>query len=502
MEKQTVTVSRGRAILCTVLAVIFTALTVFQFSYHGALSYYRAELAATVNAMKAERDAAVAALTSQLKARDDQIAALTARADALAARLVGITGSEEGTAEDCLRRLIAASLSESDKEAGYIAPPDKVAEQVEAYMNTYAADALAVAERLLFIDYLYRTNYLGEIDAEEAEDAMTRAYIAAAGDVYGVYYSPEEYEEYRLKMQSSVCGIGCIVGRADGGRAIELLHVHSQSAAAAVGLISGDLIRTVDGDSVEAIGYDAATARISGEAGTSVTLGVERNGATLSFTVERKQSEADVVISRTYEENGVKIGYIRILNFTARTYESFVAACETAEKAGAEALIFDLRDNGGGLLTSILDVLDWLLPKGTPLASYDFKNTNNARPLRLAESEHELSLPMYVLQNKNTASAAELFCSVLGKNGATLIGTETYGKGTMQTGYLLENGAYVTVSVALYAPGDGENYEGLGVLPTVSVSPEGIWAQASVWKLPFEEDLPLKAALQKAAEEA
>ena len=161
-----------------------------------------------------------------------------------------------------------------------------------------------------------------------------------------------------------------------------------------------------------------------------------------------------------------------------------------------------MRDNGGGLLTSILNVLDWLLPKGTPLASYEFKNENNARPMHVAESEHTVSLPMYVLQNGNTASAAELFCSVLGKNGATLIGTETYGKGTMQTGYLLENGAYVTVSVALYAPGDGENYEGVGVLPTVSASPEGIWAQASIWKLPHEQDVPLKTALQKIAEAA
>lgn len=499
MEKENVTVSRGRAVLCVVLCVIFTALTVFQFAHYGARAVYRAELSAAVNAMKAERDAAVAALTEEIRVRDDRIAALTSRAEELAARLVSITGSEEGTAEDCLRLLIAASLAESDKNAGYISTPEKVAEQVEAYMNTYAADALAVAERLLFIDYLYRTNYLGKIDTEEAEDAMTRAYIAAAGDVYGVYYDPEEYEAYRLKMQSNICGIGCIVGRADGGRAIELLHVHSQSAAAAVGLKTGDLVRTVDGVSVEELGYDVATSHISGEAGTSITLGVERNGASLVFTVERKQSEADVVVSRIYEENGVKIGYIRILNFTARTYQSFVAACEAAEKAGAEALVFDLRDNGGGLLTSILDVLDWLLPKGTPLASYEFKNENNARPLYLAESEHALSLPMYVLQNKNTASAAELFCAVLGKNGATLIGTETYGKGTMQTGYLLENGAYVTVSVALYAPGDGENYEGVGVLPTVSASPEGIWAQASVWKLPYEEDVPLKTALAAAA---
>lgn len=498
MKNETVTVPRARAVLCLVFCVIFTALTVFQFCYHAALADYRVKLAEATAALKAERDAAVAALHAELDARDDRIAALTSRADELAARLVTLTGAENGTAEDCLRLLLTKALTEQDGKVGSTSSKEKIAEQVEAYLNTYAPTALEAAERLLFIDYLYRTNYTGTIDPAKAEEAMTRAYIEAAGDVYGVYYSPEEYEAYRLTLQSGVCGIGCVVGRADSGRAVELLHVHTKSAAASVGLQTGDLIRAVDGAEVADIGYDEALNRISGKAGSSVTLRIERAGQSLSFTVTRAETEADTVLFRMYEENGKKIGYIRILNFTAKTADRFVEAVEAAEAKGAQALIFDVRDNTGGLLTSIVEVLDYLLPKGTPLASYEFKNQNNSRDMYRAESEHTVDLPLYVLQNGNTASAAELFAAVLGQNGATLIGSRTYGKGTMQTGYRLTDGAYVTVSVALYAPGDGENYEGKGVSPTLTVTPEGIWAQASIWKLPYEQDTPLQTALSLA----
>ena len=501
MKKLPATVSTARAILCVVLCVVFASLTVFQFCYHGALAEYRVALAQKTAAIKAERDAAVAALNETLAARDTDIAALTLRANGLAARLVSLTGSESGTAEDCLRLLIAAALREQDGKVGSTESEEAIAAQVDAYMNTHASTALEVAEQLLFLDYLYRTNYIGEIDPEHAAEEMARAYAKAAGDVYGVYYDPEEYEAYRRRLNSGVCGIGCVAGRADGGAAVELLHVHSQSPAAAAGLLAGDLIRALDGVSVTELGYDNALDKMSGEAGSQIILTVERGGATLSFTVQRAESDADVVISRTYVENGVKIGYMRIINFTALTYRQLTDAIEAAEDAGAEALVFDVRDNTGGLLSSIINVLNYMLPKGTPIVSYEYKNQNNARPVRYAESEHTVDLPIYVLQNQKTASAAELFSAVLQENGATVIGTDSYGKGTMQTGYQLEDGSYVTVSVALYAPGVGENYEGEGVHPDYAAKPNGIWEQASIWKLPYEQDLALQKALSLATEE-
>ena len=514
MKKMSEPVTKARAILCVILCVAFTALTVFQFGYHGALAWYRVELAEKTNEIKNERDETVkdllgqiadkdnqiTNLLAQIDAKDARIAAITARADALAARLVSLTGSETGTAEDCLRLLIASALREQDKKVGTTVNESRIAAQVEAYMNTYAADALAVAEQLLFLDYLYRSNYIGEIDTEVAADAMARAYINAANDIYGVYYNPEEYQEYLRKLNSSVCGIGCIVGTADRDTAIEILYTHSKSSALAAGLRVGDLIRSVNGKTVAELGYTEACSRISGEAGSRVTLTVERGGATLTFTVERVESEADVVIARTYIENGVKIGYIRILNFTALTGTQFANAVRTAEQEGVEAFVFDVRENPGGLLSSILEVLEYILPKDTPLVSYDYKNQNNALSTRYDKTEQAMTKPIYVLQNQTTASAAELFAAVLGDNGATLIGTATFGKGTMQAGYKLTNGSYVTVSVARYAPGLGENYEGVGVLPDVEAMPEGIFRDASIWKLPYEEDVTLQAALSLASE--
>lgn len=489
-----------RAVLCVILCVVFTALTTYQFSYYGAFARYRAELADLTEEMRIEREEAAMEREALTAAHEDTVAALKARADELATRLTALTGSETGTAEDCLRLLLRQSLLRRDGEVGSTSS-DKIEEQVTQYMETHANNALAVAEQLLFIDYLYRNNYVGDTDgltAEELTAALARAYIDAAGDVYAKYYTPEEYLRFRDKMQSRSSGIGTIITMGDDGSSIEILHVHTGSPAEKAGLMAGDLIRRINGRAVDTStteAYEAAAGKIGGEKGSEVTLTLERDGTPFEKTLTRDEVNADTVIYRMIGE----IGYVRILNFTAGTAAQFAVACEELESAGATAFVFDVRDNGGGLLTAIIDVLDYILPAGTPLISYTYKNQNNQRVPCVAETEQALSLPIYVLTNRVTASAAELFCAVLGKNGATLVGETTYGKGTMQTGYLLENGAYITVSVALYAPGAGENYEGLGVLPDHTARPEAAYENVPIWKLPTDKDLALEKALELAA---
>ena len=190
------------------------------------------------------------------------------------------------------------------------------------------------------------------------------------------------------------------------------------------------------------------------------------------------------------------------MNFTAATARRLQAAyTDLKENEGVEALVFDVRDNTGGLLSSIIEVLDFILPKGTPLVRYEFRNPYTQKDAEYAESEHCIEMPMYVLQNGNTASAAELFAATLRDSGvATLIGETTYGKGQMQTGWRMNDGSYIAVSVAYYSAPVSGNYEGVGVAPDLLRQPVAGYEDALIYLLPEDKDIPLQTALAAAGE--
>lgn len=492
-------VSVGRALLCVALCVVFTALTTYQFSYYYTFARYREDLAEKTAAMEAteyllaQKETEIAELRATLAASEERV-------DTLVARLVKLTGSEDGTAEDCLRLLVGGSLAKKHSATGV--PKEHLNEEVDAYMKTYASDYITVAERLLFIDYLYRTHYLGDAPtAAEMQEAVIEGYMAAAGDVYAKYYTPEEYAAYRDHLNSTLCGVGAATTISHDGSALLILHVHSRSPALTAGLQKGDMILSIDGQTVADLGHEGALAAISGEAGTDVTLEIARGTQTLSYTITRAQVESDAVLYRAYTEGGKRIGYIRILTFSAATAAQLKAAyTDLSENEGIEALIFDLRDNTGGLLTSIIEVLEYILPTGAPIVNYEFRNPYTQLEAEYAKDDTAISLPMYVLQNGKTASAAELFCSALQANGvATLIGETTYGKGKMQSGYRMSDGSYIAVTVARYAPAEGEHYDGVGVEPDHTVPPAEGYADTLIYLLPEEHDAPLRYALAHAA---
>ncbi len=486
----------GRAILCVVLCAAFAALTTFQFAYYSSYANYRAELA--------EHAASLTDTEYLCKQKDREIADLRASLEAharvaenLAKNMANLTGnSQGGSVDDCLRYLVRSYLARRHAATGVSA--EHLDQEVDAYMKEHAADFLSVVERLLLVDYLYRTHYLGDApDADEMQEAVIEGYIAAAGDVYAHYYTPEEYEAYRDKLNSNLSGIGIMTTSADEGDAILVLYVHSHSPAKEAGILAGDRIVAVDGKPVAELGYDAALAAIAGEQGSPVTVKVLRAFREYTFTMTRRQVSADAVICRSYRENGKKIGYIRLLTFSSDLPRQLKEAYEILKQEGVEAIIFDVRDNTGGLLSSIIGVLDYILPKGTPLVSYEYKNPYTAKDAQYAESEHRIDLPMYVLQNGKTASAAELFSAVM-TDYATVIGETTYGKGKMQTSFRLGDGSYVTVTVAKYNPPSGQNYDGVGVPAEIEKNPSAPYDDTLIYLLPEEEDIPLQTALSMA----
>lgn len=490
--KTDVQVSRKKALLCVILCVIFTALTTYQCCFYILFEQYRKDLSDRTDDFLAQ----VEAMDVENAALEEEILALTETVDALTERLCELTGAPDGTAEDCLRLLLKEALIQ---EAGNMNATDdsKIEAQVDAYMDEHASDYIDVAARLLYIDYLYQQNYCEKGPATGTiKDAITRGYIEAAGDLYASYYTPEEYEAFLDRLRAKVTGVGVASAYLAETNEIMVLHPHAGGPAYAAGIRKYDCIYAVNGERFTS--ESEATAAIAGEAGTSVTLSVRRGEDTFDVTLTRAEVTADTVISTLYEEGTKKIGYIRIVSFAATTAEQFAKDYSALQEAGAEALVLDLRDNGGGQLNTLIDLLNYILPKDTPLLSYAYRNEANAREDVYAKDDgQEIDLPIYLLQNRNTASAGELLASVLRKAGrATLIGERSFGKGTMQTGYLFSDGAYISVSVAVLSPIGAPSHHGSGITPDVYAPVSEMYEETSIYVLPFDEDVPLTKAIE------
>lgn len=306
-------------------------------------------------------------------------------------------------------------------------------------------------------------NYVGEADYEKIDELLADYYVDLIEDKYSDYYTEEEYESYMNRLTASFVGIGVSCYLKDGKIYIET--VIKGSSAEEVGLLPGESIVAVGELEVTEENYDEATAAISGKKGTKVTLKIEDTfGVVRTVELERREIIMETVYSEMLEGN---IAYIKITQFATSTAADFKKAVNQLIADGAKGFLFDVRNNSGGELTSVSEVLDRVLPKG-PIVNIVYGNGKTETIL--STDDEKISLPMAVLINKKTASAAELFASALRDyNVAQLYGTVTYGKGYMQRIVPLTNGSGLKLSIAKYNPPFGENYEGVGVAPHVVV---------------------------------
>jgi carboxyl-terminal processing protease len=243
------------------------------------------------------------------------------------------------------------------------------------------------------------------------------------------------------------------------------------SPAETAGVKAGDKITAVNGVLVSEVGYNAAVNMVAGENGTPVTLKVERDGTEQDITVIRGDYTAYTVIHSLMEENGEKIGYVKIIQFDSITVTQFKNAVEELKASGCEKFIFDLRGNPGGELNSVVAMLDYLLPKGPIVHILDADKNET----QVYESDaNEVTGEMIVLADGNTASAGELFTSAIrdfGEAGlleVTIVGETTYGKGIMQTTYtLLSGGAFTLTTAKLLWPDKTTCIHGDGIMPTI-----------------------------------
>jgi carboxyl-terminal processing protease len=353
-------------------------------------------------------------------------------------------------------------------------------------------DHQLVYEKLAEVDEVYRKQYIGQIDDSVLIDTMIKGYVEGTGDTYGEYYTKQEYEELLRGNNSEYVGIGIQYIYNETEDAIEVVEVIQNSSAEEAGIMIGDMIVRVGDKTVKELGFDGALSEIRGEEKTFADITIERKDELTELHIERRKVTDYTVFPRLYTADN-SIGIIRITEFGSDTVQQFKNAVKGLLEKGADKLVLDVRNNLGGDLGAICEILDYLVPKGTLVRIYD----KSGRVSALESDASSVELPMVVITNRYTSGVAELFaCTLRDHNKAVLVGEKTYGKGSMQTILPFDNGTALRVTTSLYAPPVTENYDGIGIEPDVQISlPEELRTK-SIYLLTDEEDTQLTAAVK------
>ena len=353
-----------------------------------------------------------------------------------------------------------------------------------------------VTNKLAEVDALYRNYYIGELDDELLIDSVIAGYVMGTGDDYAAYYNTEGFESLIQDLEGETAGIGVNVIYNTDYRLIEVLNVSEGSPAMEAGVMPGDLIATVgeEKESVAELGYQPSINKLRGEIGTTAVFSVlrgENYTETVEFKIVRAKITEQTVMHHVYGPDKT-IGVIKISGFDAKTPVQFVNSVEELQKQGCDKLIIDLRYNPGGELSSIVTTLDYILPEGPIIRIFD---ADGQEVKKYYSESTELKMPMAVVVNDSTASAAELFTSaVRDYDKATIVGVTTYGKGCMQTTVPLSDNSAVSITYRMYSPPFSENYHGVGIVPDVEVELDEALLSKNIYKITDEEDNQLAAA--------
>ena len=349
-----------------------------------------------------------------------------------------------------------------------------------------------IFETLAFIDYYYQKNYVGQIDNESLTFHLMNAYIEYVGDKYGMYYTPEMVDELFSGFEGVRAGIGIYIKGVLENGGIKVLAVMKDSPAERAGIKDGEIIYEVDGVLVSELGYEKASEKLSGEIGSKSKLGIKStDGSIRMIEIVRAEFEAQTVFYHKYALDSA-VGIVRIIEFTNNTPAQFKNAVNTLLDSGVTSLVFDVRSNSGGTLDSCLEILDFLLPEGTVAKITDSEGTVVKTYYSKAG---EINVPMAVLTDGYTASAAELFtCALKDYDKAVIVGTKTYGKGCMQNVFELPCGGALRYTTNLFNGPTSPNFDGIGILPDVTIEPNEVLNEKNLFEIEDSEDNQLKGA--------
>ena len=325
----------------------------------------------------------------------------------------------------------------------------------------------AVKSKLNRIKSIIDTYYLDEINEDKMVEGMYKGLVSSLEDPYSVYYTKDEFAALMESSSGSYCGIGAYVSQDVKTGVITIVKPFEGGPAYKAGMLPGDIIYKVSGE--EATGKDLSeiVSKMKGEEGTTVDLEIIRVGESdpIKLTIERRTVEVPTI---SYEMLDNKVGYIQIAEFDEVTGPQFRSAITDLDNQGMKGLVIDLRNNPGGLLDTVCDMLDRMLPEGLIVYTED-KNGTRTEEVK-STAEESFDKPLVVMINGNSASASEVFAGAIQDYGiGTILGTTSFGKGIVQSVIPLSDGSGVKVTVSKYYTPKGRNIHEIGIEPDVVV---------------------------------
>ncbi len=345
-----------------------------------------------------------------------------------------------------------------------------------------------VQSKLGMLEMYIRGYYLDEIDDKQMEDYLYYGLVAGLGDPYAAYYNEEETQSMMDSSSGNYCGIGAVFSQNLVTGVITVSRVYEGCPSYEAGILPEDILYMVEGEEVTGQDLTNVVTQIKGEEGTEVTISMLRGEEIIDFTMKRQMIEVPTI---EYEMLPDQVGYILITEFDGVTSEQFSLALKDLQSQGMERLVIDLRNNGGGSLDAVCEIADELLPEGLIV----YTEYNDGERVDRTSDAACIDIPMAVLINGASASASEILSGALQDHGvATIVGTQSYGKGIVQSVLDLGDGTALKLTSAKYYTPNGNDIHGVGITPDVEIDlPEELKTEVT---LSLEEDVQIQKAIE------
>lgn len=320
------------------------------------------------------------------------------------------------------------------------------------------------AHKLEQLSSVIQDRYIGQLDVTTSEDAAAYAMVQSLGDRYSYYIPQSQYAAHVEGQNNTYVGIGVTIRMREDGTGVDIEQVEPGGPARQAGILPGDIMIAAQGQSLAGMDVNGVKALVQGEKGTEVTVTVLRDGKELDFTMIRSTILLDVASGEMLPGN---VGYVKITNFSFTSADAAIEEIEKLLDAGAESLILDVRNNPGGFASEMNKLLDYLLPEGKLFCSVYYDGSED---VDMSDAKC-LKMPMAVLVNNSSYSAAEFFAAALREyEWATVVGEHTNGKGRFQSTITLNDGSAVNLSIGKYTTPKGVDLtETQGIAPDVPV---------------------------------
>lgn len=366
---------------------------------------------------------------------------------------------------------------------------------VQSYMGWGIGENSKIVSKIGKINNYLDSSYIYDYDKDKMSEMAVTGYVEGLDEPYTHYYSPDEFKRYQEALEESYVGIGAVISVNDNDEMI-IISTYEDSGSYEAGILPGDILLAVDGETYSGDKMEEAVARIrKGKEGSTVTLTLKRNNETFDKTVERKRVTTNSVKSEMLDGD---IGYIKISAFNTAesgndvdTYTEFKENVEKLQNDGMKKMIIDLRDNPGGALDVVCNIADMILPEGI-ITYMEYKDGSRQD---YKSDANELDLPIAVLINGNSASASEVLTGALKDyKKATVIGTKSYGKGVVQSVIPFSDGSGMSLTIARYFSPNGVCIHGEGIEPDINIEMPEEFKDKYASQIDHADDVQLKKA--------